>query len=141
MITPSERLLWGRPERRVRHWSVFVGGFAGIVFVLLLVVVFGDGWGARLAYDLLLPVTFFYAPPVVAALSGVRGGGLLVSLVIGIVPMLLFGAMALIQPVVTGRSPGDGSLWGLALAFGIIGVVGAVVGFAVGRGVQWLLGR
>ncbi|WP_458188229.1 hypothetical protein [Haladaptatus sp. NG-WS-4] len=140
MITLSERLLWGRSEHRARHWSVYVGGFGGVVFVLSLAMLFGDGWGSRLASNL-FPVAFFYAPPVVAALSGFRGGGLLVSLAVGLMPAILFGVVALVWRGVAGTGAGDGPLWGLLVAFGIIGVGGAVVGFAVGWGGVRLLRR
>ncbi|WP_227354481.1 hypothetical protein [Haladaptatus salinisoli] len=134
MSAISERLLWGRPERRTRHWSVFVGGFAGVVLVLLLVVTFGGGRGSGLVYDHLLPAALFYAPPVVAALSAVRGGGLLVSVAVGLVPALSFGVVALLRRVVTGAATGESPLWTLVVAFGIVGLVGASVGFALGRG-------
>ncbi|WP_266077147.1 hypothetical protein [Haladaptatus caseinilyticus] len=134
MITVSERLLWGRQEGRVRHWSVFVGGFAGVVFALLFVILFGTGSGARLAYDLLLPAALFYAPPIISALSAFRGGGLLVSLAVGVVPSISFGVVTFIRQI-TGASSGDVWLPVLVLAFGSLGLIGSVVGFLAGRGV------
>ncbi len=125
--------LWGRPEERVRHWSVFVGGFAGVVAILLFVVVLGSGSGSRLAYNLLLPVALFYAPPAVSAVSAYRGGGLLVSLVIGLIPALSFGLVVSVRRLVGGVWSGDLALWELVLAFGVLGVVGSVVGFLAGR--------
>jgi hypothetical protein len=141
MSALSERLLWGRPERRAHHWSVFVGGFAGVILVLLFVVSFGGGRSSGLVYDLLLPAAFFYAPPVVAALSAVRGGGLLVSVAVGVVPALSFGVVALLRRVITGTATGESPLWALMVAFGIVGLVGASVGFAFGRGTVRLLER
>ncbi|WP_435153746.1 hypothetical protein [Haladaptatus sp. DFWS20] len=135
MITVSERLLWGRQEGRVRHWSVFVGGFAGVVLLLLLVILLGSGSGSRLAYDLLLPVAIFYASPIISALSALRGGGLFVSLAVGGVPAVSFGVVALGRLLMTGVSGGDSPLWALVLAFGLFGILGSMVGFLVARGV------
>ncbi|GAA5042191.1 hypothetical protein GCM10025751_05280 [Haladaptatus pallidirubidus] len=117
----------------MRHWSVFVGGFAGVVSALFLVVLLGSGSGSRLAYDFLLPVSLFYAPPMISAISTFRGGGLLASLAVGVVPAVSFGVVSVVRQLVTGVSSADAPLWALVLGFGLIGVAGSIAGFLTGR--------
>ncbi|KZN26491.1 hypothetical protein A4G99_20835 [Haladaptatus sp. R4] len=137
MATVSE--LWGRSEGRNRHWWVFVGGYAGIVLALLLVVTLGSG--STLA-DTLLPVALFYAPPFVSGASAFRGGGYLASLAVGLTPGVLYaivvGAHVLVGQPTTARAP----LWALAVGFGIIGIVGSLLGYGIGTGVlRFVRGR
>ncbi|WP_049970654.1 hypothetical protein [Haladaptatus cibarius] len=141
MATVSERFLWGRQEGRVRHWSVFVGGFAGVVSALLLGALLGSGSGGSFTFDVLLPASLFYAPPVISAISTFRGGGLLASLAVGVVPAISFGAVSVVRQLVAGGSPSDAPLWAVVVGFGLIGVVGSVVGFLAGRGISRFVER
>ncbi len=130
MATVSE--LWGRSEGSKRHWWVFVGGYAGIVLALLIVVTLGGG--STLA-DTLLPIALFYAPPFVSAASTFRGGGYPASLAVGLTPGVLYaliiGGRLLVGQSVHAEAP----LWTLAVGFGILGVVGSLLGYGVGKAI------
>jgi hypothetical protein len=131
MATVSE--LWGRSEESTRHWWVFVGGYALVVFALLLVAALGGGEG--LADTFLLPAVLFYAPPFVSAMSAYRGGGFLASLAVGLAPGLLFTLVVGGLSLAGRTAPGDAPIWALAVGFALLGVVGALLGFGVSKGV------
>lgn len=139
-------LLWGRPRDQRRHWLAFVGGYALALFVLFLVTlavdrllapVVGDELG-RLAVDVALPVLLFYSVPFVSAASAYRGGGLLASVGVALVPSFVFGFVAvadiLLRALSTGAitSQGDAPLWGLLVVYATLGLAGSLVGYLVG---------
>lgn len=131
MATVSE--LWGRSSAGKRHWRVFVGGYAAVVFALLVVVTLAGG--SVFADSFLLSAALFYAPPFVSAASAFRGGGAPASLAVGLAPGVLFalvvGSRALVGHPVQGEAP----LWALTVGFSLLGVVGALLGYGLGRGV------
>jgi hypothetical protein len=139
-------LFWGRPRDRRRHWRLFVGWYVLAMLALfalfflfdrVLAPVVGEGIGDYL-YSPVLPVALFYSPPFVSAASAYREGGLATSLVVGVAPSLVFGAVVsldvAVRFLVTGEYVirGDAPLWGLMLVFGLLGLLGAVAGFLVG---------
>jgi len=131
MTTVSE--LWGRSGERTQHWWVFVGGYALIVFVLLVVAALGEGSGPTDTF--LLPAALFYAPPLVSAVSAFRGGGFPASLAVGLAPGILFALVLGGLDLVGHTAPGEAPIWALAVGFGLLGVIGALLGFGVSKGV------
>lgn len=141
-MTTSERSsLRRRFDDGPRHRAVFVGGFASVVLALLLVVLLGGGRTAEVAYDLLLPAAMFYAPPAVAAINAQRNGDLLTSVAVGVVPALSFAVVSAVRLPLSGASTAEAPIWALVLGFAVVGVVGALVGHAVGRGLRIAFSR
>jgi hypothetical protein len=130
MTTVSE--LWGRSGERTQHWWVFVGGYALVVFSLLLVAALGEESG--FADTFLLPAALFYAPPFVAAASAFHGGGFPASLAVGLAPGVLFALVVGGLDLVGHTAPGEAPIWALAVGFGLLGVIGALLGFGVSKG-------
>ncbi len=128
MATVSE--LWRRSEGRKQHWWIFVGGYAGIVLALLLVVTLGGG--STLA-DTLLPIALFYAPPLVSGVSAFRGGGYPASLAVGLAPGLLYALVVSGRALVGQPTTAEAPLWTVTLGFAIFGVVGSLLGYGVGK--------
>lgn len=131
MATVSE--LWGRSGERTQHWWVFVGGYALVVFAILLVAAHGGESG--LADTYLLPAVLFYAPPFVSAVSAFRGGGFPASLAVGLAPGVLFALVVGGLDLVGHAAPGEAPVWALAVGFGLLGVVGSLLGFGVSKAV------
>lgn len=145
-FTAIRTLVWGQPRDRRRHWWLFVGWYVLAMLALfalfflfdrVLVPVVGEGVGDYL-YSPVLPVALFYSPPFVSAASAYRDGGLATSLVVGVAPSLVFGAVVsldvAVRFLVTGEyvTRGDAPLWGLMLVFGLLGLAGSLAGFVVG---------
>ncbi|SDM47449.1 hypothetical protein SAMN04487949_1785 [Halogranum gelatinilyticum] len=139
------RLLWGQPRDQRRHWLTFVGGYALALFALFLVALTFDrllapvvGATGRLVANVALPVALFYSVPFVSAASAYRGGGLLASVVVALVPSFVFGTVAvadtLLRALSTGAitSQGDAPLWGLLLVYATLGLAGSLVGYLGG---------
>ncbi|MFC6837108.1 hypothetical protein [Halomarina ordinaria] len=113
-----------------RGWAVAATYAAGLVAAAALVA------GSRLVvgdalYGATLPWLLVGTPPVVAALATLRGGGLAASLVIGLLPAVLFAAFVFFAPA-------DDPLVGSALVAGVC-LAGSVTGFAVGYAARDLL--
>ena len=110
-----------RGERDTREWYVSAV-YALAVLVLATVVVLPLGPVSDTLYRQVLPVVLLVTPPLVAAISAARGGGLLEGIAIGMVPPVAF--------VLFGRPE--------ALALGTAGTVavlclgGALLGFLAG---------
>lgn len=77
----------------------------------------------------LFPGLFVFAPPLVAVGNLLRGGTPIGSLLVGVVPGLAFGALALLADLL-GMGAGDSPLWAMILTFGGIGFLGAAAGVA-----------
>ncbi|MFC7135933.1 hypothetical protein [Halobaculum litoreum] len=127
---------------RPRYWRPLLAGYAALTagFVLVTVAVAALGFAplsGRL-YDLALPAVLFLLPPVVGAAAALLGGGLLPAAALGATPSLAWAATALVVGWVrllagADLPPADSPLWAITLAFLVIGVCGALAGFAVGR--------
>jgi hypothetical protein len=87
MSGAAETLLRG--ERGTHGWYVS-GVYALVVLAVVTLVVLPGGAISDALYRRVLPVVLFGTPPLVAAFSTVRGGGLLQGVVIGFVPATAF---------------------------------------------------
>lgn len=132
-------ILWGESRDRPRRWSRFVGGyFVGLLSVFFLAYVSGQlgygEFGYNTLYNGVLPVLMFLLPPLLSALNATRGGGLLLSLALGITPIVAFGLMVIIAETGTQSGPqGDMPLSPLLGMFAVVTVGGALVGFVVAK--------
>lgn len=116
--------------------GVVVAGYAA-----LMVVTYGAGlalgtWTGqgvvvhRTIYSpILFPGLFVFAPPVIAVANLLRGGTVLGSLAVGVVPGVAFAALALVADLL-GTGAGDSPLWAMVVTFGGIGLLGAAAGVA-----------
>ena len=125
-----------------------VGLFAGIVLLAL-------GVGAmtalfhpthpirRTVRDIVLPVVLFVLPGLVTMIGGYRRCGLVSALVIGAMPLALFGLTALFGTTMTlpGMESGDGPHLVIFLAIGLVSVTVAVLGFVLGTAVEIVVSR
>ncbi|MFD1513175.1 hypothetical protein [Halomarina rubra] len=87
MSGATETLLRGR--RDTREWYVSAV-YAAALLAVVTVVVLPGGTISDTLYRRVLPVVLLATPPLVAAISAARGGGLLEGIVIGMVPPVAF---------------------------------------------------
>lgn len=91
---------------------------------------------AGLLYGQVVPVLLFHVPALVSAVAAYRRGGLLLSLAIGLTPVavvgVVFGAIDLTAWLRGTIPSGDSPAWALVLAYGVICLTSAVVGFVAG---------
>ena len=110
-----------RGESDTREWQLSAAYAVAVLALVVAVALLGGGVGRTLSRSV-LPVVLLGTPPLVAALSALRGGGLLESIAIGVVPPAAF--------VLSGRPE--------SLAVGTAGTVatlclgGALLGFLAG---------
>jgi len=124
------------PFRHVTDWYLALG-FAGVIVVTYLVgVVLGTiarGESALLpvvSEPLLFPTLFVLTPPILAAINILHGGNVASSLVIGLIPGLMFPVLSVLASLF-GLGNGDAPAWGLSLFYGGIGFLGALGGVVV----------
>lgn len=128
-------LLWGDHPDPGRHARRFVGGFAALalagyaLFAVASRPPVDTVVGTHVTGTLFAVVTF-YAPPLAAAASTARRGGLLAAVGVGVVPAAVFAAVASLLALAVGPT-GDSPAWALAAAYAMFGVVGAVAGYVV----------
>ncbi|WP_158056627.1 hypothetical protein [Halorussus halophilus] len=145
MGTLGRRLLFGRERNRRRRWTRFVGGLTAVVataFALVFVArAVGAGGFANAFYARMVPILLFYGPGFVSAVAAFRHGGLLLSLAIGLAPVtvvgVVFGTVDLAAWLRGAVPPGDSPAWALVLAYGVICLTSAVVGFVAGTTARW----
>lgn len=92
---------------------------------------------------ILIPGLFVLAPPVVAAVNYHRGGTVIGTVAVGLVPGLAFVLRAGLAAVLGTSDTGDSPLWVLAMVHAGFGVFGALAGLAavhVARTLQRRLG-
>lgn len=135
----SRRLVFGREANRRHRWKRFVGGYAAVVAAFFAVVFVLRAVGAEeLSAGLYraFPVLLFYSPAIVSAVATFRGGGLLLSLAVGTTPVavvgVVFGAIDLAAWFRGAVPPGDAPAWALVLAYAVVTLTAAVVGFVAG---------
>jgi len=124
------------PFHKVNYWFLAIG-FAGVIGVTYLVGV-GLGTIARgepallpvVSEPLLFPILFVLTPPILAAVNTLHGGNVASSLVIGLIPGLMFPVLSILASLF-GIGNGDAPAWGLSLFYGGIGFLGALSGVVV----------
>lgn len=147
-MTVTDEVVWGRVTDRPRHWVIFLGGYAGII--LLVVVLFflvgfiekGRFWSDFLYYEGVMPFLMFTAPAIVSAASVYYGGGLVDSLAIGVVPTIIWGGVVFVGGTLSGGQPlTDGFLWVLLVGFAVYGMAMATIGFGLGIGISLAISK
>ncbi|MFC7155906.1 hypothetical protein ACFQPA_10615 [Halomarina halobia] len=121
-----ETLLHGESDHR--DWFV-TGVYAAVLALLVTVVVGSRLVVGDLIYGMALPWLLVGTPPLASLVSAGRGGGLIESVVIGLLPTGLFALFALT----------DGLLAGALLVVAGVCLAGAVVGFVTGYAGRELL--
>lgn len=145
MASTVERVLWGDHPNPRQHLRRTLVGFAALVvaayalFVLVSRPPLDGAVGPDVA-EALFGVVTFWGPPLAAAISTARRGGLLAALGVGVVPGVVFWVAVSLFALFVGPT-GDASAWVLAAAFAVSGVGGAVTGYAVVAGGRLALHR
>jgi hypothetical protein len=143
-MTAIERVLWGDHPDPAGHLWRTVGWFAalvGAVYVVLAVLTRAPfGVVAPEVADTVGLLVTFYGPPLAAAVSTARRGGLLAALALGAVPAVVFSVVAALVSVVLGPT-GDAPAWVLAAIFAAVGVAGTTGSYAVVAGGRLALWR
>jgi hypothetical protein len=142
-MTAAERVLWGDHTEPRRHLRRTVVRFTALVVAVYVVATLAArfqlepvaGATGEFAWFLTL-----YGPPVAAAASTARRGGLLAALAVGPLPATVFWMVATLLSVFVGPS-GDAPAWALAVVFAAIGTAGAAAGYAVVAGGRLALRR
>lgn len=144
----TDGVIWGRITDRPRHWLLFLGGYAGLVLLVLMlffVVGFieqGRFWSDFLYYEGVMPFLMFTAPAIVSALSVYFGGGLVDSLAIGVVPTVIWGGVVFVGGILSGGQPWmDGFLWVLLIGYAVYGMVMAAIGFGFSIGISFVISK
>jgi hypothetical protein len=119
MSETTETLLRGDAD--TQEWYVSAVYAAVVLAIAILVVIPGGTIGDTL-YRRVLPVVLLATPPLVAAISAGRGGGLLEGIAIGMIPPVVF--------VLFGR-PGATAV-GTAGTVAVLCLGGALLGFLAG---------
>lgn len=117
-----------RGDDNVRRWFV-PGVYAALVLCIVAIVVLPGGAVGDTLYREVFPWVLLGTPPLVSAVSAVRGGGLVESLAIGVVPTAAF--------VLFGRS--EALAIGTTSTVAVICLGGALMGFVAGYAGRELL--
>lgn len=124
---------------------VIVGYTALIVGTVTIGVALGDPETGRpvarsvVPWSHLLLGLLVVAPPVVAAWNCHRGGTVVGSLAVGLVPGVAFELTAILGSFLVTSPPGEGApSWVLAVMFGAFGLVGAAAGTLCYLATDWV---
>jgi hypothetical protein len=127
-LTPVDRSEWLLPGGFTLAIVLTVG-----VGVSLEALTAGDVTLPPVVYQpILFPGMFTVAPLCLAAVNTLRGGSLLCSASVGVVPGVAFLLLAWATAFLGGGSTGDAPASALAVVFATVGLGHAVVGITVG---------